>query len=586
LNKFVCPTSYSELIIWFEMILDDQFVHLQTFHEFNGRISQMKVTLEPHGYQSGPVPLNPQELIEDIPNDLHTLFQTLSSFQRERGQSSDEEKLQCLQTRCLGLLTNWKDTNEKIFQFHHQVNGLMANFEPGLRHQHQSVTDIDELRSQITEIRRSFEDLSISTNQIIPQQVLMIDSLNDSLMASMERFNQSFRNILSDELKQLREEMARNQANAQTNKEIFQMIERIHFSNTEKTLQQNRLRENCRFSQKQTNISNVQALGPTPTHDHEDPGQTSYSLYIRSRCGDKSAFDRLVADSDNNEVVCLGYLLLLLYWSDIPDVICVDKDRAILIAKQIIPKLEEKIQMNFMFDHWMSRRSDPLLRYQSLNYHEQFIFGCMWSEGIGVQKNKSNAFQLIKLSADQSHAPAQYQLAIFYKDGAGVEENSTQAVELFTLSANQGYAVAQNYLALYFKHQPERGIKLMTLAANQGYAVAQNNLGLCYENGKGVEKDYSMAFSWYTLATKQGLGAAQNNLAMCWKEGKGVEKNLSKAIRLFTILADQGHAVAQYNLSLCYENGPYQNLERARELRTLAADQGLVAAQENLKYLL
>jgi hypothetical protein len=53
---------------------------------------------------------------------------------------------------------NWKDT---IFQCQDQVNGMVPKPAKSQRY------SMDELRSQITEIRHSLEDLFISSNQII-----------------------------------------------------------------------------------------------------------------------------------------------------------------------------------------------------------------------------------------------------------------------------------------------------------------------------------------------------------------------------------------------------------------------------------
>ena len=37
-------------------------------------------------------------------------------------------------------------------------------------------------------------------------------------------------------------------------------------------------------------------------------------------------------------------------------------------------------------------------------------------------------------------------------------------------------------------------------AMEQGEAAAQNNLGFCYEDGRGVPRDYEEAARWYEMA--------------------------------------------------------------------------------------
>ena len=48
-------------------------------------------------------------------------------------------------------------------------------------------------------------------------------------------------------------------------------------------------------------------------------------------------------------------------------------------------------------------------------------------------------------------------------------------------------------------------------AADQGNARAQNNIGLSYDNGRGVLKDWSIAYMWYNLAAAKGNKTAATN---------------------------------------------------------------------------
>ena len=51
--------------------------------------------------------------------------------------------------------------------------------------------------------------------------------------------------------------------------------------------------------------------------------------------------------------------------------------------------------------------------------------------------------------------------------------------------------------------------------AEQGDAEAQFNLGFCYDDGRGVEKDYGEAVKWYRKAAEQNFAPAQFNLGYC-----------------------------------------------------------------------
>jgi TPR repeat protein len=50
-----------------------------------------------------------------------------------------------------------------------------------------------------------------------------------------------------------------------------------------------------------------------------------------------------------------------------------------------------------------------------------------------------------------------------------------------------------------------------------------------YRKGRGVVQDYVKAVEWYLKAAKQGHVYARDGLSNCYKEGRGVEKNLSLA---------------------------------------------------------
>ena len=41
-----------------------------------------------------------------------------------------------------------------------------------------------------------------------------------------------------------------------------------------------------------------------------------------------------------------------------------------------------------------------------------------------------------------------------------------------------------------------KAVECFRKAAEQGLAEAQANLGMCYDNGNGVEQDFTQAFTW------------------------------------------------------------------------------------------
>ena len=63
--------------------------------------------------------------------------------------------------------------------------------------------------------------------------------------------------------------------------------------------------------------------------------------------------------------------------------------------------------------------------------------------------------------------------------------------------------------------------------AEQGHAGAQGTLGWMYEAGKGVQRDYIMAFVWYDVAVANGHKKAHRNRNSA--ESKLDEDELKKA---------------------------------------------------------
>jgi TPR repeat protein len=244
------------------------------------------------------------------------------------------------------------------------------------------------------------------------------------------------------------------------------------------------------------------------------------SFYLKSRCGDRSAFDQLESLYLNGDPVCLGYLMVVLYESDIPLVISKDEARAVSIARHILPNLTMKIDLA------IGRVSEDCDQdYDSLSPHEQVILGWLWLTGIGDVRNTTEAAKLLTLAANQGHAQAQYALGWCYKNGAGVDKSTAKAVEWFTS------------------------------AANQGHAQAKCNIGLCYEYGSGVIKSEEKAAEWYASAANQGLAQAQCSLGLCYKNGIGLRMNEEKAIEWFALAAKQGDSLAEHHLGMCLDFG-------------------------------
>lgn len=72
-------------------------------------------------------------------------------------------------------------------------------------------------------------------------------------------------------------------------------------------------------------------------------------------------------------------------------------------------------------------------------------------------------------------------------------------------------------------------IRLYRKWSEKGNAEAEYLLGRCYEEGRGMEQDYTKAASLYMAAAEQDLSPAEMKLAICYAQGLGVEQDSQMA---------------------------------------------------------
>ena len=220
----------------------------------------------------------------------------------------------------------------------------------------------------------------------------------------------------------------------------------------------------------------------------------------------------------------------------------------------------------------------------------QFNIGSCYGFGIGVGKDEAEAVRWYRAAAEQEDAEAQNNLGEFYATGTGVEKDEAEAVRWYRAAAEQGDAEAQNNLAQCYawgigvRRDASEAVVWYRKAAEQRLAEAQYNLGVCYMSGIGFETDATEAAKWYREAAEQGLVVAQYNLGRCYADGTGVEKDAGQAVRWYREAAEQGLVVAQHNLGRCYANGAGVEKDAAQAVRwyRAAAEQGFVVAQYDL----
>ena len=126
--------------------------------------------------------------------------------------------------------------------------------------------------------------------------------------------------------------------------------------------------------------------------------------------------------------------------------------------------------------------------------------------GDGVGKDQAEAVKWYRMAAEHGLADAAFELAKCYKFGIGVRRNRSTALKWIRRAAEQGHTKAMVLLGMHHlnefeeEYNPRKAVKLFRKAADQGDAWGMYRLGECFEDGKGVKKDYDAAYLWFCRA--------------------------------------------------------------------------------------
>jgi TPR repeat protein len=121
----------------------------------------------------------------------------------------------------------------------------------------------------------------------------------------------------------------------------------------------------------------------------------------------------------------------------------------------------------------------------------------------------AQGIEWFRKSANQRHAPAEFQIGQLYDFGFGVAQDDAQALAWYRKAAEHGHAAAQRSVGDFYRKG--RGVAADTAAAAQWYRRAadrddlraQYELGQMYFDGTGVTRDYAMAYLWFSIAAWQ-----------------------------------------------------------------------------------
>jgi TPR repeat protein len=237
-------------------------------------------------------------------------------------------------------------------------------------------------------------------------------------------------------------------------------------------------------------------------------------------------------------------------------------------------------------------KNEPL--YVSIKRADEVVNQELASER-AKQSILASQFQTNLKRATAGDAESQYLVGKSYSDGLGVEKNESTAFDWFSKSASCGNMHGENtvgYDYLYGHNGAAKDYALalqwLRKAAAQGNPKAQANLGDMYYNGWGVPQDYNSAFTWYRKASTNGNAYAESMIGYMYESGTGTKKDAIEATARFRSAAAKGNDFAQNNLGIHYQNGEgvIADSSTAAFWYRRASRQGNEYAQKNLHDLL
>ena len=209
------------------------------------------------------------------------------------------------------------------------------------------------------------------------------------------------------------------------------------------------------------------------------------------------------------------------------------------------------------------------------NLYAQLSLGHFYEAGIGVPKEATKAAYWFQQAAKQGDTVAQYNMGLLCSEGRGVAQNPGEARKWFEQAAAQEIArsaklptdaggegsIPYELALMYYNGRtlPKdygKAFLLARAAAARQHVAAYYLMGQLYQNGYGVDRDYSEALKWYEQgARRHDERNAQAALGYLYAMGLGIPADHATAVHWYRKAAEQGDADGQYALAHAYECG-------------------------------
>ena len=194
--------------------------------------------------------------------------------------------------------------------------------------------------------------------------------------------------------------------------------------------------------------------------------------------------------------------------------------------------------------------------------------GDAFVKGIEVERDIDKAISYYKRATSLGQTDAYEAMGDIFYEGELVERDVAYAIELYERGAREGEANSRRKAAelsekreSYFRIgrerdalDPETSFKCFAISATMGYLPAYRELAARLEIGKGAAKDRRSAFYWYEAAVKGGDLDALYDLGRCYAHGIGTAFSFDSAVDLLAKAKRYGSRPAEAELKRLYEN--------------------------------
>ncbi|CAH0482029.1 unnamed protein product [Peronospora belbahrii] len=266
-------------------------------------------------------------------------------------------------------------------------------------------------------------------------------------------------------------------------------------------------------------------------------------------------------------------------------------------AEAVDPLLDENDAL-YRLEYYRSIAENPMDEQYAQAMHglgEMYYFG---DRAAHVAVDRELAARYFRQAADAGDALAQANYGILLADGIGVNRDVSQALVYFNRAAQQNQAFAFYCLGkMYFTgtgvpQNVTRALECFNEAIALGYAETHSFLGSVYLNGdEGVPVDHEAAFFHFQAAVDGTDGPSSQallDLGVVHFRGINTPRSCPTALSLFRSVALHPNLLSRLPFSLvkgyeCYKKGDYL---RAYLNYRLVAELGDEVAQCNAAFLL